>query len=428
MKAFIVLSLVSVAFGLQPCANPAAPVQAAPFASPLPGGPVPFGGPAGPGGPAVPVNPALMAKMRPRVDQWSATLASGNGESHAALYTTDATIMPDGDFSYYGRVGARKWAVKNKAANLLSGPIQILDIKEGSGVTAVHGTMHDARGSGDVAMYWVDQNGQLLLQAMLYNWDTALPQFDAMGDMAVKKRVQTRMDEWSKLYEAKNTEGLSAMYTELSKVFPDDDFMYDGPEGARKVYQDNLDAGITKNTFMCAEAKQIQDTVTAWCYYREYKGADLVDEGTNLFVFQEVNGQLMIQYDIFNFEWVESNRTADVKLAQTYYDEWDALFTAGNIAGVVAKYEPDAVRMVSGGVTGYGPPAIQKQLQDDYNSGERYQYEVFTATRVGADMMYVTGRQQMLKDDIVSAEGNFADLFRIVGGKPKHLWDTYSIN
>jgi len=114
-------------------------------------------------------------------------------------------------------------------------------------------------------------------------------------------------------------------------------------------------------------------------------------------------------------------------LAEDYYKDWDTLFTAGNMPQLTAKYEPDALRILTGTPTVAGAPAIQQQLQTDYNSGNRYEFEVYTAMPIG-DYMIVTGRQQTLKNDLVTTEGTFLDLFRMVGGKPKHLWDTYSIN
>jgi len=272
-------------------------------------------------------------------------------------------------------------------------------------------------------------NGQLLLKNMIYNWDTpTVPaQYDSLGDLAVKQRVVTRLNEWQKLYEAGDIEGLSQMYIDMSKIFPWDDFMYEGREGVRKVYQDARDSGITKTTYMVMEAEQSGDTITCWCYFRDYKGTEMFDEGTNVFVMKDVAGQLMIKYDIFNQEWAELNRTTSEKLAEEYYKDWVALFNAGNMPALVAKYEPDALRILTGTPTVGGAPAIQQQLQTDFNSGNRYEIEIYTAMQVG-DYMFVTGRMQTMKNNLVITEGTFMDVLRMVNGKPHHLWDTYAIN
>lgn len=52
------------------------------------------------------------------------------------------------------------------------------------------------------------------------------------------------------------------------------------------------------------------------------------------------------------------------------------------------------------------PPALamQQQLQTDFNTGNRYEFEVYTAMKVG-DYMFVVGRQQTIRNDMVMTEG-----------------------
>lgn len=100
----------------------------------------------------------------------------------------------------------------------------------------------------------------------------------------------------------------------------------------------------------------------------------------NVFVLKDVGGKLLIQYDVFNQEegrscinlfrirkrgnigcrgLVESRRPPAEVTAQEYYDEWNTMYASGNIAGVAAKYEPDAARIMSGAATVSGIPGKQ---------------------------------------------------------------------
>jgi len=217
------------------------------------------------------------------------------------------------------------------------------------------------------------------------------------------------------------------MYTQFSKVFPNDEFVHLGQEGVRKVNQDTRDEGFTKITYEVVEADQAADTITAWAYYKQYKGADLFEEGTNVFVMKDVAGQLMIQYDIFNPEWEESKRTATEKLAQGFYDDYTNLFNAGKIPELMQMYAPDAVRIEDGVSTLPGLPAIQAGLQAAYASGTRYHIEVYHAYQAG-DYIISTGRERTLKNDIVQESEKFMDVQRLVGGKPKYYLDTQASN
>jgi len=277
--------------------------------------------------------------------------------------------------------------------------------------------------------YWKDVNGQLQLNFMLYNWDAPATagHLDQLGDPAVKKRVGDRLNEWSKKYESGDIEGLSQMYTQFSKVFPYDDFVRLGQEGVRKVNQDARDDGITKFTYEVVEADQAGDTVTAWAYYKQYKGTELIEEGTDLFVMKDVAGQLMIKYDIYNQEWVESKRTATEKLSQGFYDDYTNLFNAGKIPELMQMYAPDAVRTEGGTPTLTGMPAIQADLQQAYASGTRYHVEVYHAYQAG-DYVISTGRQRTLKNDVVQESAKFMDVQRMIGGKPKFYLDTFASN
>jgi len=428
-----VLCFVSVVSGLQPCANPGAPygaVQAAPFASPLPGGPVAFGAPFG--GP--PVSPALMTRLAPSIAQFTATLNSPSADSHAALYTTDAVIAPDSDFHYFDRAGAKIWANKNRAANKLTGPIQIQEIREGGDYLMMRGRQTDSLGPGDVIQYWKEVNGQLQLEAMIYNYDNpaTAPAADNLSgggapDPETKKRAQAVLDEWTSKYAAGDIEGLSNMYTQFSKVFPLIGFVRLGVEGARKVYQDMHDTGVTNVTYEVVGGYKAADSVIVWAYYKNYKGSEIIEEGTDVYVMKEVNGQLKIQYDIFNTEWSAKDRTATDNLAQTFYDEYQTLFNAGKIQELMDKYYPEAVRSTPGSPPAIGIAAIQQDLQNSYNSGTRYHMDVMHATQAG-DYIMVQGRQRTLKNGVVDHSSKTEDLLRMVSGKPKFLWDTEATN
>jgi len=375
------------------------------------------------------VNPALMARVKPMVDQFTATLNSGNTDSHAALYTTDAIIIPDNDYHYYGHVGAKKLATKNKAGNLLTGPIQIMDIKDGHDYLIMQGKFTDSLGPGDVLQYWKDVNGQLQLNFMLYNWDapSTANHLDQLGNAAVKQRVQARLNELAQKFDANDMDGVAAMYMQFGKIFPPNDFVHLGPEGVRKVNQDIHDSGITKITREVVEADQAGDTVTAWGYYKKFKGAEFVEEGTFLFVMKDVAGQLMIQYRIWNPEWIESERTATDKLAQGFYDDFLNLYNAGKIPEAMTMYVPDAVRIEDGVPTLAGLPAIQQDVQTQYAQGVRYHIEVIHAYPAG-DYIISTGRQRTLKNDVVQFSSKFMDILRVVGGKPKYFYDTFASN
>jgi len=283
---------------------------------------------------------------------------------------------------------------------------------------------------GKVMQYWNDVNGQLLLKYELYNMDLPMnpDQSDSLGDAAVKKRVQTKLDEWSTLFEAGNVEGVSQLYSEFSKIFPFDGFVKLGREGARKVIQDSRDDGITKTKYRVMEAEQQGDTIEAWGYFKDHKGNDVYEEGTDLFVMKEVGGQLEIEFDIFNKEYVKSERNEEVKMAESFVKEWKDLYNAGNIPGMMQMYDPEAVRVANGVPFAFGIPAIQQARQSIHDSGITVHLQIYDAHRAGSYLI-VNGRAQAMKGGVVVGEGKFLDVHKIVGGgKTKMFWDTTTNN
>jgi len=93
----------------------------------------------------------------------------------------------------------------------------------------------------------------------------------------------------------------------------------------------------------------------------------------------------------------------------------------------MAKYFPDAIRTEAGSPTWAGIPAIQQDLQNDYNSGVRYRIDVMNAYPAG-DYIIVNGRQRTVKNDVVESSSKIQDLLRLDHGTPKYLWDTQATN
>jgi ketosteroid isomerase-like protein len=377
-----------------------------------------------------------LARIAPRLAEIDSSFAANDAARFVAVFGDKAILMPLANYAYHNHTGLQNYFKAMHASGMTSihHPM-IFDAMQSGNLVWVRASYVEAKGPtpvnfGEAIYVLEDVNGQLFVRYATYTNDapTGHDQSDTLGDEAARTKVMARLTELEKAYEAGDIEAVSHMFTEKSKVLPQHYTVY-GQEGARLHYQEKHDKGITKVVYSVVEAKQIADWIIARVTWRAYKGEEFVKEGKALFAFQDVGGQLMIHYEAIDKDWVASEHPGLESDVRELWRNWENAYKSGNWAALTALYAPEAMENPATLEMAMTPPGVTSFWQSNAPKVPWFYVEVYEVIPAGPDyaVSYSVFHEQNAAG-VASAEGTMVTVYKIIGGKPKILWNSWNYN
>ena len=112
--------------------------------------------------------------------------------------------------------------------------------------------------------------------------------------------IEAANDEFEKFFAARDSVGLSNLYTKDTKILMSQAPAYSGRDAARTIMGGIMNSGITEVNLKTVEVWGDEDGIVEEGEYRLFVGEDQVDNGKYLVYWQQEDGNWKLHRDMFS--------------------------------------------------------------------------------------------------------------------------------
>jgi ketosteroid isomerase-like protein len=168
------------------------------------------------------------------------------------------------------------------------------------------------------------------------------------ADQSAELSAQTA--RWTDALNSGNLEGLAAIYSADCVLMPPNAEMVKGQDGAKAVFGEMIDAGLTGGLDTIAAVAAGNVGYHTGTYWLQTQDGTIVDRGKYSEAWRKIDGEWKIVNDIWNSDWPAD--TSATTLVFTHKvrdaDHWIAAFQ-GELRGVENPHFPEPGRTEHGG-------------------------------------------------------------------------------